>query len=184
MSPLLKGEQMALVRGGRLLFEGLDIELGAGDALHLTGPNGSGKSSLIRLVAGLLRPDAGRIDAVRATCSREADGGDAEALYQLALMDLGLAGRFEPDVAVPRIRKAAEQGVTEAQYWMAWQSEAGPLLSNDTATALAWYRRAAEANHRLALDRLATAYEKGELGLEPDPREATVLRARIHRCDQ
>jgi heme exporter protein A len=49
------------VRGGRLLFEGLDLELGTGEALHVTGPNGSGKSSLIRLIAGLLRPAAGRV---------------------------------------------------------------------------------------------------------------------------
>lgn len=62
MSPLLKGEGLALVRGGRLLFEDLDLELGAGDALHVGGPNGSGKSSLIRMVAGLLRPSAGRIE--------------------------------------------------------------------------------------------------------------------------
>ena len=62
MSALLRGEGLALVRGGRLLFEGLDVELGPGDALHITGRNGSGKSSLIRLVAGLLKPDAGRIE--------------------------------------------------------------------------------------------------------------------------
>ena len=62
MSPLLNGHGLALVRGGRLLFEGMDLELGSGDALHVSGPNGSGKSSLIRMVAGLLRPSAGRIE--------------------------------------------------------------------------------------------------------------------------
>ena len=59
---LLHAEGVALVRGGRLLFEGLDLHLDAGDALHVTGPNGSGKSSLIRLAAGLLRATAGRIE--------------------------------------------------------------------------------------------------------------------------
>lgn len=59
---LLQAEGVALVRGGRLLFEGLDLHLDAGDALHLTGPNGSGKSSLIRLAAGLLRHSAGHVD--------------------------------------------------------------------------------------------------------------------------
>lgn len=59
---LLHAKGLALVRGGRLLFEGLDLHLDAGEAMHITGPNGSGKSSLIRLAAGLLRPSAGQID--------------------------------------------------------------------------------------------------------------------------
>ena len=61
MSPLLIGEDLALIRGGRLLFERLDISLSQGEAIHVTGPNGSGKSSLIRLIAGLLKPCFGRI---------------------------------------------------------------------------------------------------------------------------
>lgn len=78
MSPLLKGEELALVRGGRLLFEGLDIQLNAGDALHVVGPNGSGKSSLIRLVAGLLKPSAGRIERVTAALADEGLALDRE----------------------------------------------------------------------------------------------------------
>lgn len=62
MTSLLRFEAVTLRRGGRLLFEGLDLALGAGDALQVTGPNGSGKSSLIRLAAGLLREQAGRIE--------------------------------------------------------------------------------------------------------------------------
>ena len=51
---LLRFEQVSLRRGGRTLFEGLDLALGAGECLRVSGPNGSGKSSLIRFVAGLL----------------------------------------------------------------------------------------------------------------------------------
>lgn len=71
MSLLMKGNGLALVRGGRLLFKALDIKLGAGDALHIIGPNGSGKSSLIRLIAGLLQPDAGRIERAQAALADE-----------------------------------------------------------------------------------------------------------------
>ena len=62
MKPHLLFERVTCRRGGRLLFEDLDLQLGPGEALHLTGPNGSGKSSLIRLAAGLLRAESGRID--------------------------------------------------------------------------------------------------------------------------
>jgi len=85
MRPLLKGEGLRLVRGGRLLFEGLDLELGPGDALHVTGPNGSGKTSLIRLVAGLLRPNAGRLERAEAALTDGALALDRELPLSRAL---------------------------------------------------------------------------------------------------
>jgi heme exporter protein A len=57
----LIGENLACRRGERLVFRGLDCRLPAGGALVLTGPNGSGKSSLLRLLATLLVPAAGRL---------------------------------------------------------------------------------------------------------------------------
>ncbi len=55
------GEGLACVRGERLVFSGLDYDLGPGDAVLLVGPNGSGKSSLLRLMAGLAQPAAGAV---------------------------------------------------------------------------------------------------------------------------
>jgi heme exporter protein A len=75
---LLQSEGLALVRGGRLLFEGLDLQLDSGEALHVIGPNGSGKSSLIRLVAGLLKPAAGRIERADAALADEGLALDRE----------------------------------------------------------------------------------------------------------
>src|SRR3546814_3682740 len=60
---LLSFEGVACRRGGRRLFSGFSIDLRAGEALVLTGPNGAGKSSTIRLAAGLLTPDEGRVTA-------------------------------------------------------------------------------------------------------------------------
>ncbi len=54
-------EQIACVRGERLVFRNLDFVLEAGGALVLRGPNGSGKSSLLRLATGLLPLEAGAL---------------------------------------------------------------------------------------------------------------------------
>jgi heme exporter protein A len=82
---LLRGEKLALVRGGRLLFEELSLSLEPGEALHVTGPNGSGKSSLIRLVAGLLKPAAGRIERAEAALADEGLALDRELSLRRAL---------------------------------------------------------------------------------------------------
>ena len=57
---VLQAAGLAAFRGERLVFRDLDFAVAAGGALLLTGPNGSGKSTLLRLLAGLLRPAAGR----------------------------------------------------------------------------------------------------------------------------
>ena len=52
---------LSIVRGERVLFRDLDFVLQAGEVAALTGANGAGKTSLLRAVAGLIRPDAGEI---------------------------------------------------------------------------------------------------------------------------
>lgn len=52
---------LACVRGGRLIFDGVDLAVGSGGALLVQGPNGAGKSSLLRLLAGLLPPAGGTL---------------------------------------------------------------------------------------------------------------------------
>lgn len=76
---------LTLMRGDRVLIEGLDLTLAAGEAAVLLGRNGAGKTSLLRAVAGLIRPTAGAIVFTGA-------GGEALAAEDARSQDLHLAG--------------------------------------------------------------------------------------------
>ncbi|MCL2882412.1 MAG: ATP-binding cassette domain-containing protein, partial [Coriobacteriia bacterium] len=47
--------------GERVLFEHVDLRLGAHDRLALVGDNGAGKSTLLKIIAGILSPDEGAV---------------------------------------------------------------------------------------------------------------------------
>ena len=58
---VLEAENLASIRGERLVFSGLSFRVAEGGALLLVGPNGAGKSTLLRILAGLGRIEAGRL---------------------------------------------------------------------------------------------------------------------------
>jgi ABC-2 type transport system ATP-binding protein len=58
--PRLALEGVALRRAGREVLRDVSLEVHAGEIFGLLGPNGAGKSTLFAILAGLLRPDAGR----------------------------------------------------------------------------------------------------------------------------
>ena len=105
MKPLLLFDGVTCRRGGRLLFEDLDLQLGPGEALHLRGPNGSGKSSLIRLAAGLLRAEQGRIERSELALADEALALDRELPLRRALSFWG-GGADEAMDALDLVRLA------------------------------------------------------------------------------
>ncbi len=56
-----KANELSCIRGERPVFRALSFELLPGGALILRGPNGSGKSSLLRILAGFLKPAGGTV---------------------------------------------------------------------------------------------------------------------------
>lgn len=58
---MLTCEKISLTRDGRELFRDLSFTLFAGSCLVITGGNGSGKTSLLRIMAGLDKPDGGAV---------------------------------------------------------------------------------------------------------------------------
>ncbi len=58
---LLRLEGVTRSFGARVLFQGVDLHVAAGDRIGLVGRNGAGKTSLLRIAAGEDEPDAGRV---------------------------------------------------------------------------------------------------------------------------
>lgn len=122
-----------------MLFERLNLVIGAGEAVQVSGPNGCGKSSLLRLAAGLLEPAAGTIERTGAVAladdglalDRERtlgdalgwwakrDGGDlAEVMGQFGLGDLaGVPVRLLSTGQARRAR-LARVAASGAKLWL------------------------------------------------------------------
>lgn len=140
----LSVQNLALSRGERRLFSGLSFALEPGEAGALTGANGAGKTSLLRAVAGLIRPDAGTIDfGMDATEARRAE------LHLMGHLD-GLKGgrtaRDELDFQAGYLG-ADPAGVERAVERLGLR----PLLALETRKLSAGQRR------RLAMGRLIAA---------------------------
>ncbi len=86
MACLLEGNQLYKSFGGLMAINGVDFYLEPGEILGLIGPNGSGKTTLFNLIAGLFKPDKGRI---------RFDGRDITGTSCAAVCQLGIARTFQ-----------------------------------------------------------------------------------------
>jgi heme exporter protein A len=57
----LTGRYLECARDDRVLFTDLNFDIGPGEALLVEGRNGTGKTTLLRMICGIRRPDAGDI---------------------------------------------------------------------------------------------------------------------------
>ncbi|MGD2082093.1 MAG: ABC transporter ATP-binding protein [Chromatiales bacterium] len=77
--PLVKIRGLAFRRGGRVIFDGVDLDIPRGRITAIMGPSGTGKTTLLKLIGGQLRPERGTV---------EVDGQDIHALGTRALYRL------------------------------------------------------------------------------------------------
>lgn len=60
--PVIDASGISLQLGGQVILQNISLQLSAGRIVSLIGPNGAGKTTLVRIVLGLIQPDAGRIE--------------------------------------------------------------------------------------------------------------------------
>lgn len=150
---LLAVHDLAVARGGMRAVEGVSFTLDPGQALILRGPNGIGKTTLLRTVAGLQPPTAGRIetDPEAIAYAAHADGlkaaltvtenlrfwadvfGTGEIAPAIAAMNLELlTDRFAHNLSAGQKRRLglARLLVTGRPVWVLDE----PTVSLDTAS--------------------------------------------------
>lgn len=146
----LQVTDLTLSRGERTLFRDLSLHLRAGEAVALTGANGAGKTSLLRAVAGFIRPDQGGVSFEDAAGDIiEPDMARGRDLHLLGHLD-GLKGhRTARDELAFQTRwlGGADADVAEAADRLGLE----PLLDLEVRRLSAGQRR------RLALARLIAA---------------------------
>ncbi len=59
--PLVQIRDLVYRRGERAIFDGINIDIARGKLTAIMGPSGTGKTTLLRLIGGQLRPDAGTV---------------------------------------------------------------------------------------------------------------------------
>ena len=104
MTALLEAREVVLSRGDHEVLHGASLALGPGEAVALVGPNAAGKSTLVRALAGLIRPDSGVVslegrplsawprDALARTLSLVSS--DDESASALTVRDRVALGRY------------------------------------------------------------------------------------------
>ena len=104
----LPGEVIMRARGLEMSFgqthalRGVDLDVAAGEVLAVTGPSGSGKSTLLHVMAGVLVPDAGRVDYHGGDVSQDITTLDEAARSRLRLKEFGFIfqfGQLLPDLS-------------------------------------------------------------------------------------
>ncbi len=121
--------------GDTLAVDGVDLAVRTGSVYGVLGPNGAGKTTTIRMLATLLRPDAGTASVLGHDIVKESDAvrGLVSLTGQLASVDEDLTGR-ENLILLGRLlglkRPAAKERATELLDAFGLSEAAGRLAKN------------------------------------------------------
>jgi len=117
IAPLIAGENLSLIRGGRTIVEKVNITIAPGEIVTLIGPNGAGKTSLVRMLLGLAVPASGTITRKSGTIIGYVPQRFAvDAIVPLSVERfLMLSGRGSKDQIGPLLEEVSAEHLAHAQ---------------------------------------------------------------------
>jgi putative ABC transport system ATP-binding protein len=122
---VLSGRGLVKRYGTQHALAGIDIDIEAGDAVAIVGPSGSGKTSLLHVLAGILRADAGeiflagqRIDQLNEKKRSELRRTEFGFVFQSGMLVAELTA--EENVALPLLLAGAgrKEAVSAGREWL------------------------------------------------------------------
>jgi len=109
---LIDLQKVSLQGADRILLENLDLTISSGDRIGVVGINGVGKTTLLKIIAGTLKPDSGEI--------RRGRGIHVGFLEQIPTLPIGtvretLGSGWEVDAALDRLGMLSAAGIETSQ---------------------------------------------------------------------
>lgn len=174
---MIKIEDLTIRFGEQLLVESLDLQVHQGKKVVITGKSGGGKSSLLKAIAGLIKPAKGRIHIDNQLL-------EASSVWQLRNR-IGYVAQ-EPDLSTGTVRQAIQrpfsfksnqhlkENLTEIEEYFKRFFLSASLLDKDIDSVSGGEKQRIALICALLLDREILLLDEVTSALDPDSRQAVI----------
>lgn len=129
-------EQVSFAYTSPQVLTEVSVRIGCGDLACMVGPNGGGKTTLLKLMLGLIQPDAGRVrvfgqapESVRPRIGYMPQATRLDPRFPVTVLDVVLMGRLGRSTRFGRYGKSDRAAAWEALDWVGLTDLAGQSLS-------------------------------------------------------
>ena len=122
-SPALSVRGLTKRFGDRIVLEGFDLDVHAGEVVSVLGANGSGKSTMLRCLSGLTKFDAGTV----IVAGRQVQSGERVPEFAMVFQKIYLV----PQLSV--LENVCAGALGRLAFWQAWAPRAFPVEVREEA---------------------------------------------------